>query len=75
MAEVFQHLPTVMTKMEPALRSAQVLKQEAEDIGLTGKDVAEYVMRQQTLDREERVAWRDTKVYQKHMQTSSWQRS
>ena len=37
----------------------QDLKQEAEDIGLWGKDIAEYVTRQQTLDREERAAWRD----------------
>ena len=44
--------------MEPTLRSAQVLKQEAEDIGLQGKDIAEYVTRQQNLDREERAAWR-----------------
>ena len=41
--------------MEPVLRSAQVLKQEAEDIGLTGKDVAEYATRQQTFDREKRA--------------------
>ena len=45
--------------MEPVLRSTQVLRQEAEDIGLTGKDFAEYVTRQQTLDREEKAAWRD----------------
>ena len=44
--------------MEPTLRSMQVLKQEAEDIGLQGKDIAEYITRQQTLDREERAAWR-----------------
>ena len=30
-------------KMEPTLRSTQILKQEAEDIGLQGKDIAEYV--------------------------------
>ena len=41
--------------MEPVLRSTQVLKQEAADIGLMGK----YVTRQQTLDREDRGAWRD----------------
>ena len=35
------------------------MKQEAEDIGLTGKDVAEYVTIQQTLDSEERAAWRE----------------
>ena len=36
--------------MEPTLRSTQVLKEEAEDIGLQGKDIAEYVTRQQTLE-------------------------
>ena len=46
--------------MGPTLRSIQVLKQEAEDIGLLGKEVAEYVREQQALDREERAAWRDT---------------
>ena len=30
------------------------MKQEAEDIGLQGKDTAEYVTRQQTLDAEEK---------------------
>ena len=44
-----------ITKMETVLRSTQVLKQEAEDIGLTGKDDTEYVTRQQTLEREERA--------------------
>ena len=47
------------TKMEPTLRSTQVMKQEAEDIGLLGKEDAEYVREQQTLNREEKVAWRD----------------
>ena len=64
MAEVFQHLSAELTKMEPRLRSTQVLKQKAEDIGLTGKEVAEYVREQQTLDREVRVAWRDTQKRQ-----------
>ena len=45
--------------MEPTLRSAQVLKQEAEDIGFEGKDILEYVKEQQNLDREERAAWRE----------------
>ena len=45
--------------MEPVLRSAQVLKQEAEDIGFEGKDILEYVKEQQKLDREERAAWRE----------------
>ena len=42
--------------MEPTLRSTQALKEEAEDIGLTGKEVAKYVREQQTMDREERAA-------------------
>ena len=50
--------------MEPTLRSTQILKEEAEDTGLQGKDIAEYVARQQTLDREERAAWRDTQKRQ-----------
>ena len=45
--------------MEPTLRSAQVLKQEAEDIGFEGKDILEYIKEQQKLDREERAAWRN----------------
>ena len=45
--------------MEPTLRSAQVLKQEAEYIGFEGKDILEYVKEQQKLDREERAAWRE----------------
>ena len=48
--------------MEPTLRSDQVLKQETEDIGLQGKDIAEYVTRQQTLDREERAEWRNIRM-------------
>ena len=44
--------------MEQTLRSTQVLKQGAENIGLQGKDIAEYVTRQQTLDREKRAEWR-----------------
>ena len=46
--------------MEPILRSAQALKQEAEEIGFEGKDILEYVKEQQKLDREERAAWRET---------------
>ena len=48
--------------MEPVLRSAQVLKQEAEDIGFEGKDILEYVKEQQKLDREERAAWRNIRI-------------
>ena len=45
--------------MEPVLRSAQVLKQEAEDLGFEGKEILEYVKEQQKLDREEGAAWRE----------------
>ena len=55
--EVFQHYSAKVTKMEPTLRLTQVLKEKAEDIGLQAKDIAEYVTRQQTLDREERAVW------------------
>ena len=48
--------------MEPTLRSAQVLKQEAEDIGFEGKDILEYVKEEQKLDREERSAWRNIRM-------------
>ena len=41
--DVFQYLSAESTKMEPTLRSIQDLKQEAEDIGLQGKDIAEYI--------------------------------
>ena len=57
--EVFQHCSAELTKMEPTLRSAQILKQEAEDIGLQGKDIAQYVTEKQALDREEMEAWRE----------------
>ena len=50
--------------MEPILISAQVLKQEAEDIGFEGKDILEYVKEQQKLDREERAAWREAQKMQ-----------
>ena len=48
--------------MEPTLRSAQVLKQEAEDISFEGKDILEYVKEQQKLYREERAAWRNIRM-------------
>ena len=50
--------------MEPTLRSVQVLKQEAEEIGFEGKDILEYVKEQQKLDREERAAWREAQKMQ-----------
>ena len=57
--------------MEPTLRSTQVLKQEAEDIGLQGKDIAQYVKEQQALDRQERADWRDAqKFYIKEKKTA-----
>ena len=46
--------------MEPVLRSAQVLKQEAEEIGFEGKDILEYI--KEKLDREERAAWRNIRM-------------
>ena len=49
--------------MEPTLRSTQVLKQQAEDIGLQGKDIAQYVKEQQALDRRERADWRDAQNF------------
>ena len=48
--------------MEPVLRSVQVLKQEAEDIGFEGKEILEYVKEHQKLDREERAAWRNIQM-------------
>ena len=60
--EVFQHCSVEVTKMEPTLRSAQVLKQEAEDIGFEGKDILEYIKEQQKLDREERAGWRNIRI-------------
>ena len=50
--------------MEPTLRTAQVLKQEAEEIGLQEKDIAEYVREQQALDRQERVDLREAQKRQ-----------
>ena len=49
--------------MEPTLRSTPILKQEAEDIGLQGKDIAQYVKEQQALDRKERTDWRDAQKF------------
>ena len=48
--------------MEPTLRSAQVLKQEAGDLGYEGKEIMEYVKEQQKFDREERAAWRNIRM-------------
>ena len=67
--------------MEPTLRSTQVLKQEAEDIGLQGNDIAEYVREQQALDRGEqqaldrgeRAAWREAQKRQVEIQIAGLQ--
>ena len=48
--------------MEPTLRTAQVLKQEAEDLGFEGKEILDYVKDQQKLDREERAEWRKIRM-------------
>ena len=61
--------------MEPILRSAQVLKQEAEDIGFEGKDILEYVKEQQKLDREERAAWREEKKRADELQAEEKRRA
>ena len=57
-----QKFSSIYRKNQQTLRST--LNEEAEDIGLTGKEVAEYVREQQTLGREERAAWRDTQKRQ-----------
>ena len=62
-----------MATTEPTLRSTQVLKQEAEDIGLQGIDIAEYVREQQALDREERAAWREAQKRQVEFQMAELQ--
>ena len=59
--EVFQHCSAEVTKMEPTLRSAQLLKQEA-DLGYEGKEIMEYVKEQQKLDIEERAARRNIRM-------------
>ena len=64
MAVIFLHLSEESTKMEPALRTTQVLKQEAEDIGLHGERYCRVCNK--TLDREERAAWRDAAAQKLH---------
>ena len=54
--------------MEPTLRSTQVLKQETEDIGLQGKDIAEYVTRL-WIEKRGRLAER----LRKDKSSSGWQ--
>ena len=48
-------------------------EQEAEDSGLHWKDFAEYVTRQQTLDREERAEWR--KIWMAELQADDKKRA
>ena len=48
--------------MEPTLRTAKVLKQEAEDLGFEGKEILDYVKEQQMLDTEERAEWRKIRM-------------
>ena len=61
--------------MEPTLRSAQVLKQEAEDLGFEGKEILEYIKEQQKLDREERAAWREEKKRADELQAEEKRRA
>ena len=61
--------------MEPMLRSAQVLKQEAEDIGFQGKEILEYIKEQQKLDREERAARREEKKRADELQAEEKKRA
>ena len=42
----------------------QVRKQEAEELGYQGKEVADYVKQEEALDREDRAAWRGTQTMQ-----------
>ena len=49
--------------MEPTLRSAQVLRQEAVELGYEDKEIAVYVkQQQQALYREDREAWRNLRM-------------
>ena len=59
--------------MEPTLRSAQVLKQEADDLGFEGKEILDYVKEQQKLDREERAEWR--KIWMAELQAEDKKRA
>ena len=70
---MFEHCSAKMATTEPTLRSTQVLNQEAEDIGLQGKEIAEYVREQQALDREERVTWREAQKRQVEFQMAELQ--
>ena len=45
--------------MELKLRIAQVLKQEADNLGYEGKEILEYVKEHHKLDKKEGAAWRN----------------
>ena len=62
--EIFQHFSEEITKMESLLRSAQFLKQEAEELQYQGKEVVENVKQETSLHREERAAWIDAQKVQ-----------
>ena len=70
--EVFQHCSVEVTKMEPTLTTAQVLKQEAEDLGIEGKELLDYVKEQQKLGREDRAEWR--KIWMAELQAEEKKR-
>ena len=57
--------------MEPLLKSAYVRKQEAEELGYQGKEVAESVKQHQTLDTEERAACRNIRMAELLSESSS----
>ena len=50
--KVYQRILAEMASQGPMLRSAQVLKQEAKDLGLEENEIAEYVKPHQALGRE-----------------------
>ena len=48
--------------MEPTLRTAQLLKQEAEELGFEGKELLDYVKEQPKVDRKDRAEWRKIRM-------------
>ena len=62
--EVYQKKLVELVNQEPMLRAVQAFKQEAGDLGLEGKYIAQYVTKQQALDRGERADWRDARKIQ-----------
>ena len=71
--EVFLHCSAEVTKMEPTLRSAQVLKQEAEDIGLQGKGIAELESNKLWIGKTGQHGEKQRRC--RHRQILSWQRA